>query len=107
MQVTNRQGYNVPAISPLGTNILTNGTTQVTAIGQNLNRRGVAFGNPSDVTIYVCPANQAAVVGQGTPIIAGAIVPFLGDGKLINYTCGWNAIAASGSNKPLEVLEFV
>jgi hypothetical protein len=104
---TNTQNYNVPIPSPIGSTVLTNGTTQVQAIGQNLGRRGVTFSNPSDQIIYVTPSNQAAVVGQGVPILPGAIVPFIGDGRLVAYTCGWNAIAASGSNKPLMVLEFV
>jgi hypothetical protein len=103
----NPQNYNVPLVSPVGSTVMTNATTSVPVIGQNLHRRGIQFANGSPSTIYVCPDNQPAVRGQGIPIFSGSNLPLLGDGRLINYTCGWNAIADVGSGNALTVLELV
>lgn len=108
---TIQQNYQAGGIvSPVGTTVLTNNGASVPAIGTNPNRRGIWFSNPnSDGTvIYVCPANQAAVIGQGIPVFPGGLVTLNGDPAAnINFTAGWNAIASTGSNKPLTVLEFV
>lgn len=103
----NIQNYIVPVVSPVGSTVMTNASASVPVIPQNLHRRGIQFANGSQSTIYVCPDNQPAVRGQGVPIFSGANVSFLGDGKLINYTCGWNAIADVGTNQPLTVLELL
>jgi hypothetical protein len=105
---TNQQNYQVPGVtSPNGTTVLV-GIASITAIGPNQNRRGLRFFNPSAVIMYVCPANQAAVIGQGVPILPSAgPVDMIGDGKLINYNSGWNVISATGSNNPLTILELL
>lgn len=107
-QPTARMNQNIPIVSPVGSTVLV-GTASVPAIGFNQNRRGLIFINPSStVTLYVCPANQAAVAGQGTPILPGGQQTFLGNADLnIAFNCGWNAIASGGSNNPLTVLELV
>ena len=56
--------------------------------------------------IRVCPSNQVAVVGQGVPVLPGAQVEFINEG-LKTFNCGWNTIADSGSNNPLEILELL
>jgi hypothetical protein len=103
---TIQQNLNVQIASPNGSTALL-GTSSAAVIGSNASRRGLIFVNPSAVTIFVCPANQTAVIGQGVPILPSAQVQFIGDGKLINYNSGWNGIAASGSNNPLTVLELL
>lgn len=102
------QNYSIGITSPNGTTALV-GAASVTAIGANPNRRGLRFYNPGPTnTIYICPANQVAVAGQGIPIVpGGGPVDFIGDGKLINYNSGWNAIASGGSNNPLTILELL
>lgn len=104
---TIEQNYAVQTTSPsASTALLATVSTQV--IGANIARRGIRFFNPGTVIIYVCPANIAAVIGQGIPILpGGGYFDFIGDGKLINYNCAWNAIAASGSNNPLTILELL
>jgi hypothetical protein len=104
---TIQQNMNIQITSPNGSTVLL-GTVSATAIGPNANRRGLRFYNPGTVTIYICPANIPAVIGQGIPILpGGGPVDFIGDGRLINYNSGWNAIAASGAANPLTVLELL
>lgn len=107
IQPTIQQNLNVQIASPNGTTVLV-GTASIAAIGPNPNRRGLRFYNPSAVVMYICPANIAAVIGQGIPILAGGgPVDMIGDGELINYNSGWNVIAATGSNNPLTILELL
>jgi hypothetical protein len=104
---TIQQNMNIQITSPNGATALV-GTVSAQAIGANTNRRGLRFYNPGTVEIYICPANQVAVAGQGIPILpGGGPVDFVGDGKLVNYNSGWNAIAASGANNPLTILELL
>lgn len=104
---TIRQSYDIQIVSPNGSTVLV-GTSSTAAIGTNANRRGLRFYNPGTVELYICPANQAAVAGQGIPILpGGGPVDMIGDGELLNYNSGWNAIAASGSNNPLTILELL
>lgn len=104
---TIQQNNAVQIASPQGSTALLS-TASAEVIGANASRRGLRFFNPSDVIIYICPANQVAVIGQGIPIFpGGGPVDMVGDGKLINYNSAWNGIAASGSNKPLTVLELL
>lgn len=104
---TIQQNLSVQIASPQGsTALLTTASVQV--IGANAARRGLLFFNPSDVIIYICPANQTAVIGQGIPIVpGGGPVQMIGDGKLINYNSAWNGIAASGADKSLTILELL
>lgn len=102
-----QQNLVVQITSPIGSSVLV-GTASMTAIAPNAARRGVRFFNPGAVELYICPANQVAVIGQGIPILpGGGPVDMIGDGKLINYNSGWNVIAASGANNPLTVLELL
>lgn len=106
---TIQQAYQAGGIvSPVGSTVSL-GTVSATAIAANPNRRGIAFVNPgATVTLYVCPANQAAVIGNGIPVFPGGMVRLDGNPDAnINFTSGWNAIAGSGSGNPLTVLEFV
>lgn len=103
----NTQNYSVPLNSPNGTNVLVSNAS-ILVIGPSISRRGVVFINPNlnGPTIRVVPSNQTAVAGQGVPVLPGGQVPFINDG-LAQYTCGWNAIADSGSNNPLQILELL
>lgn len=104
---TIQQNLNVQITSPNGSQALI-GAASSLAIGPNTARRGIIFINPSaSVTIYLVPSNQVAVAGQGIPVLPQGQQEFIGDGKLINYNCGWNAIASGGSNNPLEILELL
>lgn len=103
---TIQQNLNVQIVSPVGTSVLVSGAS-IPAIGGSASRRGVIFINGSAANIiYVVPSNQVAVAGQGIPILPQGQREFVGDGKLINYNCGWNAIS-DGVNVPLEVLELL
>lgn len=103
---TIQQNLNVQISSPNGSFVSVSGAS-IQAIGSNAARRGIIFVNGSATdTLYLVPANQAAVVGQGIPILPQAQQAFIGDGKLINYNTGWNVIS-SGANTPLEILELL
>lgn len=84
------------------------GTTSVQIVGQNLTRAGITFANPGTVTVYVCPAldnngNAVSAGGAGSiPIAPGTYFSLVGQ-----CGCAWNAAAASGSNNPFTVLEFL
>lgn len=104
---TIKQNLNVQIASPVGSCPLV-GTVSVQVIGPNAARRGIIFINPSPTrTATVVPGNQAAVAGQGINILPGAQQPFIGDGNLINFNCGWNAVFDGGANNPLEILELL
>ena len=104
---TIQQNLSVQIVSPVGTTVLV-GTSSTTAIGSNSSRRGLRFFNPGTVELYICPANQVAVIGQGIPILSGGgPVDMIGDGELLNYNSGWNVIAATGSGNPLTILELL
>ena len=79
------------------------------AIGFNAQRRGITLHNPGTVELGVCPANLAAVIGAGSLILLpGATKTIMAQPKSrIRVNCGWNAIAQSGSNNPLTVLEHL
>jgi hypothetical protein len=103
---TIQQNLSVQIASPQGTSVLVSGAS-IIAIGANAARRGIIFIDGSAVdTLYVVPANQAAIVGRGIPILSQGQQPFIGDGKLINFNAGWNVIS-SGANTPLEILELL
>lgn len=100
--------FNVPIVSPIGTLALVNSSGQSNVIGPNASRRGIIFINSGTVTITVVPANQTAVAGQGVLVLPGGQVPFISDPSTnVAFNCGWNAIAATGSNNPLEILELL
>lgn len=107
LQPTIQQNLNVQIASPSGSLALV-GVASGQVIGSNASRRGIVFINPSLTrTITIVPANQVAVAGQGVVILPQAQVSFIGDGKLINYNCGWNAVADGGAGNPLEILELL
>lgn len=104
---TIQQNLQVQITSPVGALALL-GTSSAQVIGANPARRGIVFINPTTTRTYtLVPANQTAVAGQGVVVLPQAQVSFIGDGKLINYNCGWNGIADGGSNNPLEILELL
>lgn len=103
---TIQQNLSVQIASPQGS-LATVGAGAVQVIGANAARRGIIFVNShASQTIWVTPDNQTPAAGQGVPVLPGAQVPFIGDGKLINYNCGWKAIA-SGAGTPLQMLELL
>lgn len=100
-----RQNYSVGITSPVASGLTTLGTASASAIGSNPVRRRIDFINPNaNVIVYVCPANLTATPGGGSiPIFPGGTLTITGE----NVNCGWNAIAASGSNNGLTVLEYL
>lgn len=103
---TIQQNNAVQISSPTGS-LATVGTASAQVIGANAARRGIIFINSSPTrTITIAPANQVPVAGQGVVILPQAQISFIGDGKLINYNCAWNAIA-DGAGAPLEMLELL
>lgn len=99
---------NVPLTSPVGSLALVGSSPQVAAIGSNQNRRGIIFINPGTVRITLVPSNQNAVAGQGVVVLPNAQVAFYSNPESnVQFNCGWNAIADTGSNNPLQILELV
>jgi|SRR5882672_366036 len=98
----------VPITSPVGSLVLVGNSGQTTAIGPNQNRRGIIFINPGTIRITLVPANQTAVAGQGVIVLPNAQVAFYNNpDSNVQFNCGWNAIADTGSNNPLQILELV
>lgn len=93
--------------SPVATGVPVT-TASIAAVGANAQRRGISFHNPGTVALAVCPANLAAVFGAGGIIVLpGATKTIIANARSrIRVNCGWNAIAQSGSNNPLTVLEY-
>lgn len=103
---TIQQNLSVQIASPVGT-LQVVGAAAVQVIGSNASRRGIIFINASAVrTITITPDNQTPVAGQGVVILPQGQQPFIGDGKLINFNCGWKAIA-DGAGAPLQMLELL
>lgn len=101
------QNLSVPIGSPNASNASVSNASQ-TVLQSNIVRRGIIFTNPSaSVSFYVIPSNLPAVIGQGFLILPGAQLQLFGDGKLINYNCGWNAIASVVGPTTMTILEFL
>jgi hypothetical protein len=100
-----RQNYSVPITSPVASGLTNLGTVSVPAIGSNPVRRKIEFINPNAlVTVFVCPSNLTATTGGGSiPIVPGGTLIIEGE----NVNAGWNAIAASGNNNGLTILEYL
>lgn len=77
------------------------GTTSALVIAANSSRLTISFHspNPNGVNMWVVPSTFTAVVGQGILVLPGATVP-------LPSTCGWNAIATTGSANVLTIIEF-
>ena len=86
--------------SPAFTNA-TVGTASLLVVAANSSRLNIAFHspNPSAANMWVVPSAATAVAGRGVLVLPGGTV-------LIPSTCGWNAIATSGSSNMLTVLEW-
>jgi hypothetical protein len=103
---TIQQNLNVQIASPQGSLVVVNAAA-VQVIGANAARRGIIFINASPTrTITLTPDNQTPVAGQGIVILPQGQQPFIGDGTLVNYNCGWKAIA-DGVGAPLQMLELL
>lgn len=105
VQPTIRQAYAVQSTSPIGSTVIV-GTSSIQVAAADTGRRGIIFANPGAVTLWLSAGNLAAVAGQGIPLLPGALMRFIGDGRLINYNSAWNAIAGSGSANPLTVIDL-
>lgn len=103
---TIQQNNAVQIASPQGTGVSV-GTGAVQVIAANAARRGIIFVNSDPAkTIWVVPDNQTPAANQGVPVLPQGQVAFIGDGKLINYNCGWKGIA-SGASAWLQMLELL
>lgn len=123
ISILNFTGANAAAAAPMPLASLNQGTTitspnasgvlvggaSIAAIGANAQRRGITFHNPGTVALAVCPANLAALFGAGgITLLPGQSRTFMArPASRIRVNCGWNAIAQSGSNNPLSVLEHL
>jgi hypothetical protein len=94
--------------SPVASGVLL-GTVSAPAIGFNAQRRGITLHNPGTVELAVCPSNLPAAIGAGSIILLpGTTKTIMARPKSrIRVNCGWNAIAQSGSNNPLTILEHL
>lgn len=85
------------------------GTAPIQVVAANPSRQSLTFANPGTVTVYVSPS----VTGSGaalTPSLAalGGTFPLFAGGLLvISGECqtAWQALAASGVNNPLTVMD--
>lgn len=94
-------------LSPVAIAVGNLGTVSQQVIGPNPVRRAIAFINAGTVPLYVCPANLTAIAGAGSvTVLPGQMKEMRARGR-IRVNCGWNAIAASGSNRPLTILEYL
>ena len=81
------------------------GTSAVQVINFRATRRAISFhngGGTTNTTIWLAPDSIAT--GQGINLAAGSslfITPDLG------CTCGWTAIAGTGSSNQLMILEYI
>lgn len=88
--------------NPTATVVTNIGTASALVIAANSARLGITFHSPAPaaVDMWVVPQAITAVAGRGIRIVAG-------DRFTCPSTCGWNAIATTGSANVLTILEFV
>lgn len=98
--------YNIPVTSPIGYGITNLGNVSEQVIAANVVREKLMFFNPNAaVTIWLVPAPSTATKGGGSiPLYSGS-GPYTVSGE--NVGAAWNAIADSGSNNGLTILEFL
>lgn len=91
-------------------------STASQAVAQpNPDRQKITFHNPSDVNIYIAPAvisnsstGSQTTFAPTTAALGGCFVVFADGGTLViegECQIGWQAFSASGSAKPLTVME--
>lgn len=75
-------------------------TASLFVVAANSTRINIMFHSPvsAGADIYVVPSTMTAVIGQGLLVKPGSSV-------MIPSTCGWNAIATTGS-QVLTIVEF-
>lgn len=94
-----------------GFNNITTATAQVVA--GNSSRQSITFHNPGDVDIFIAPL---AVINTGSQVnftpttsaLGGTFRVFANGGALTvtgECQCAWQAFSASGSGKPLTIME--
>lgn len=96
-------GANLGGTSNPSATIVTNvGTSSLLVVAANSARINIAFHspNPGGVNMWVVPSAATAVAGRGVLVLPGGTVR-------IPSTCGWNAIATSGSSNVLTILEWL
>jgi hypothetical protein len=93
----------IPVLAPAGTFPMV-GMTAAQVIGPNPNRLSLFFANPGTQIIYLAPLGPPIVAGQGLPLYPDDTLSFVADGNF-RITCGWQAVAGSGTSNNLTVLE--
>ena len=81
------------------------GTSAIQVIGFRSTRRAISFhnsGGSTGTTIWLAPNSIAT--GQGLFLAAGSSVFITPD---LGCTCGWTAIAGTGSSNGLMILEYI
>lgn len=93
--------------SPVGSGVTVLASPGTTVLAPNASRRGVRFYNPNlAAMIYLFPDNMTPFIQQGIPVFpGGGPVDMMGDGKLINFNCGWKAVTDTPGAQ-LTILEF-
>ena len=87
-----------------------NTSSNTTVAPANPSRRRITFHNPGDVDIFISPTLTAAgaVLTPTTSALGGSFRVFANGGALtVEGECQtpWQALAASGSTKPLTVMD--
>lgn len=84
-------------------------TTAALAISGNPSRKKITFHNPGTINVYVAPTVSAtgAALSPTLSALAGTFIIFPGGLLIIDGECqtAWQALAASGTNNPLTIME--
>jgi hypothetical protein len=85
------------------------GTAPIQVVVGNPNRVSITFANPGTQNIFVAPLTTATgaslmpslgALGGCFPVVSGAMMTLTGEVQV-----GWQALAPSGLNNPLTVME--
>lgn len=97
-----------PILGPIGIGIGALGTVSQQVIGSDAVRHGLIFHNPGDQNIRIMPANVTPIAGAGGIVLYPQTEQeiFGDENSYLNINCAWNAVADSGSNNPLTILNF-
>lgn len=88
--------------NPTATIVTNLSTTSLLVVSANSARVGITFHSPdpAGVNMWLAPSTITAVAGRGLLLTPGGSLN-------MPSTCGWNAIATTGSGNVLTILEFV
>lgn len=99
----------IPVLGPIGSGVATLGTTWITILAADPNRRGVVFHNPGTHNLFVAPSNlasQPATGAGGILIYPGEEFELLAESERQNINTAWMGWVDAGVNQPVSILDF-